>query len=97
LKKLKKLIYRNRWGIETTFRVLKQDFRIKTCSKHQSVRLMCWFFSMFFYNIWQIAKYFISTKIKAKSLFETLRFALKIKFNIEYNYEKEILSFFNLN
>ncbi len=28
--------YRNRWGIETVFRVLKQDFRIKTTSKHQS-------------------------------------------------------------
>lgn len=36
--------YRNRWGIETIFRVLKQDFRIKTCSKHQSVRLLCFTF-----------------------------------------------------
>ena len=36
--------YRNRWGIETTFRVLKKDFRIKTTSKHQSVKLMYWFF-----------------------------------------------------
>ena len=89
--------YRNRWGIETTFRVLKQDFRIKTTSKHQSVRLMCWFFSMLFYNVWQIAKFFISTNIKAKSLFETLRFALKMKFNLKYHYEKEILEFFDLN
>lgn len=89
--------YRNRWGIETTFRVLKQDFRIKTTSKHQSVRLMCWFFSMLFYNIWQIAKYFISFKIKAKSFFETIRFGFKIKFKLKYHYEKEILDFFNLN
>jgi len=89
--------YRNRWGIETTFRVLKQDFRIKTCSKHQSVRLMCFTFSMLFYNIWQIAKYFISTKIKAKSFFETLRFGFKIKFDITYQFEKEILSFFGLS
>lgn len=89
--------YRNRWGIETIFRVLKQDFRIKTTSKHQSVRLMCWFFSMLFYNIWQIAKYFISFKIKAKSFFETIRFGFKIKFNIKYHYEKEILDFFNLS
>ena len=89
--------YRNRWGIETTFRVLKQDFRIKTTSKHQSVRLMCWFFSMLFYNIWQIAKYFISMKIKAKSFFETLRFGFKIKYNLKYHYEKDILEFFNLN
>jgi len=89
--------YRNRWGIETTFRVLKQDFRIKTTSKHQSVRLMCWFFSMLFYNIWQIAKYFISTTIKAKSFFETLRFGLKIKFKLKYHYEKEILDFFDLS
>lgn len=89
--------YRNGWEIETTFRVLKQDFRIKTCSKHPSVRLMCWFFSMFFHNIWQITKYFISTKIKAKSLFETIRFGIKQKFNIKYNYENEILEFFDLN
>ena len=89
--------YRNRWGIETTFRVLKQEFRIKTTSKHQSVRLMCWFFSMFFYNLWQIAKFFISSKIKAKSFFEILRFGIKIKFKIRYKYEDEILDFFNLN
>jgi hypothetical protein len=89
--------YRNRWGIETIFRILKQDFRIKTTSKHQSVRLMCWFFAMFFYNIWQIAKYFISNTIKAKSLFETIRFGFKIKYNIKYHYEKEILKFFNLD
>lgn len=89
--------YRNRWGIETTFRVLKQDFRIKTCSKHQSVRLMCWFFSMLFYNIWQIAKFFISVTIKAKSLFETLRFGLKRKYNLKYYLEDRILKFFNLD
>jgi len=89
--------YRNRWGIETTFRVLKQDFRIKTCSKHQSVRLMCFTFSMLFYNIWQIAKFFINVKIKAKSLFETLRFGFKTKFNLTYKFEKEILDFFGLS
>jgi len=89
--------YRNRWGIETIFRVLKQDFRIKTCSKHQSVRLMCFTFSMLFYNIWQIAKYFINLKIKAKSFFETLRFGFKIKFNLKYQFEKEILDFFGLS
>jgi IS4 transposase len=89
--------YRNRWGIETTFRVLKQDFRIKTTSKHQSVRLMCWFFSMLFYNIWQIAKFFISNTIKAKSFFETLRFGLKIKFKLKYHYEEKILDFFDLS
>ncbi len=89
--------YRNRWGIETTFRVLKQDFRIKTCSKHQSVRLMCFTFSMLFYNIWQIAKYFISRKIKAKSFFETIRFGFKIKFGLKYQFEKEILDFFGLS
>lgn len=89
--------YRNRWGIETMYRVLKQDFRIKTCSKHQSVRLLCFNISMMFYNIWQIAKYFISMKIKAKSFFETLRFGFKTKFNLKYKFEKEILEFFNLN
>ena len=88
--------YRNRWGIETVFRVLKQDFRIKTASKHQSVRLMCMCFSMLFYNLWQIGKIFININIRAKSFFETLRFGLKTKFKLKYKYEKEILDFFDL-
>lgn len=89
--------YRNRWGIETVFRVLKQEFRIKTASKHQSVRLMCMCFSMIFYNLWKIAKYFINVHIKAKTFFETLRFGFKTKFGLKSKYQDEILDFFNLN
>ncbi len=88
--------YRNRWGIETIFRVIKQEFRIKTTSKHQSVRLFCLCFSMIFYNIWQIAKYFINIRIKAKSFYQTIRFGFKTKYNLTYKYEKEILEYFNL-
>ena len=86
--------YRNRWGIETVFRVLKQDFRIKTTSKHQSVRLMCMCFSMLFYNIWQISKMFINNFIKAKSFLCVIRFGFKVRFGFECMYEKEILKFF---
>lgn len=89
--------YRNRWGIETVFRVLKQDFRIKTTSKHQSVRLMCWFFSMLFYNIWQLAKYFISFQIKAKNFFNIVRFGFKKKYKLKSEFEDQILDFVNLN
>ena len=52
---------------------------------------------MLFYNIWQISKYFINVKIKAKSFFETIRFGFKAKFNLTYKYEKEILDFFDLS
>lgn len=89
--------YRNRWGIETVFRVLKQDFRIKTTSKHQSVRLMCWFFSMLFYNIWQLAKYFISFEIKAKNFFNIIRFGFKKKYELKSEFEDQILDFIGLN
>jgi hypothetical protein len=88
--------YRNRWGIETVFRVLNQQFRIKTNSKHPSVRAMCCFFSMIFYNLWQLAKCFISSEIHAKSFFETIRYGFKCKFQLKYKFEDDILKLFNL-
>lgn len=89
--------YRNRWGIETIFRVLKQDFRIKTTSRHQAVRLMCWFFSMLFYNIWQLAKYFISFDVKAKNFFNIVRYGFKRKYELKSEFEDQILDFVGLS
>ncbi len=96
--------YKERWGIETIFRVIKQEFMIKTTSKHQSVRLFEICFAMFFYNLWQCARFLILLKflpndkkkrgeICANMFMETLRFALKEKYNLKCEYEKEIIDF----
>jgi hypothetical protein len=99
--------YKKRWGIETIFRVLKQEFIIKTSSKHQSVRLFEMCFAMFFYNLWQCAKFIILSKIlpskkkkrgkiHANMFMSTLRYGFKQKFNLKCEFEDEILNFLGL-
>ena len=39
------MIYSKRWGIETTFRVLKHSFKAKTTSKNYFIRLFYFLFS----------------------------------------------------
>ncbi len=100
--------YKERWGIETIYRVIKQEFMIKTTSKHQSVRLFEMCFSMFFYNLWQCGKFLILLKflpdkrkkrivITANLFMETLRFGLKHKYRLKSDYENIILDFLGLN
>ena len=100
--------YKERWGIETIYRVIKQEFMIKTSSKHQSVRLFEMCFSMFFYNLWQCAKFLILLKflpnkrkkrgkIHASMFMETLRFGIKQKFKLKCEFEDEILIFLGLS
>jgi hypothetical protein len=43
--------YKHRWGIETTFRVCDQS-RIPSKSKHISIRLFLFIFSILLYNLW---------------------------------------------
>lgn len=99
--------YKKRWGIETIFRVLKQEFIIKTSSKHQSVRLFEMCFAMFFYNLWQCAKFIILSKllpskkkkcgkIHANMFMSTLRYGFKQRFNLKCEFEDEILNFLGL-
>lgn len=47
-------LYGKRWGIETSYRVVK-DFAPKTTSKKYIVRLFYFLFSVCFYNIWVLA------------------------------------------
>ena len=47
-------VYRERWGIETGYRVAKR-IRPFTCSKNPSVRLVLFYFTMFLYNLWVIS------------------------------------------
>lgn len=50
---LKKLAerYRERWGVETGFK-MKKYFQIKTASKKFVVRIFCFLFSVVIYNLW---------------------------------------------
>ena len=45
--------YRNRWGIETGYRV-KEEVRGKTCSQHYAVRLLFQMLSILLYNLWHL-------------------------------------------
>ena len=43
--------YKNRWGIETGYRV-HNDFQAKTTSNNYTIRLTLWLLAIFLYNIW---------------------------------------------
>ena len=54
--------YRNRWGIETGYRV-KEQVRGKTCSQQYPVRLLFQLLSIFLYNLWQLCNLILSVKL----------------------------------
>ena len=43
--------YRERWGVETGFK-MEKCFQIKTASKNFGIRLFCFLFSVVMYNLW---------------------------------------------
>ena len=49
------LLYRKRWGIETSYRVKKHSYLPKTTSKNYLVRLFYFMFSVLLYNLWILA------------------------------------------
>ena len=54
--------YRNRWGIETGYRV-KEEIRGKTCSQQYPVRLLFQLLSIFLYNLWQLCNLVLRVKL----------------------------------
>lgn len=48
-------LYSKRWGIETTYRVTKQNFLARTCSKNPIIRLFYMLLAGSLYNLWQLA------------------------------------------
>jgi len=46
------MMYGQRWGIETGYRVKKHSFRSKTTSKNYFIRLFYFLFSVLLYNLW---------------------------------------------
>jgi hypothetical protein len=49
------LLYAKRWGIETSFRVMKHSFLAKTTSKNYHIRLFYFLFAVLLYNLWILA------------------------------------------
>lgn len=64
--------YKHRWGIETTFRVCDQS-RIPSKSKHISIRLFLFIFSILLYNIWT---FFSKSKISFATFLENVLFII---------------------
>jgi putative transposase len=52
-------LYKKRWGIETSYRVINK-FRPKTTSKNYIIRLFYFFFSVCLYNLWELTNIILS-------------------------------------
>ena len=60
------ILYRKRWGIETSYRVKKLSYLPKTTSKNYLIRLFYFLFSVLFYNIWVLLCILVSLRIFGK-------------------------------
>jgi len=73
-------LYSKRWGIETSYRVLK-DLRAKTTSKNYKIRLFYFLFSIMLYNMWilvdAVLMWCLKGKIISKHLVEAKIFLSK--------------------
>lgn len=47
--------YKKRWGIETSFRMIKRTFGLWTTSDNPRLRIFYWLFSVLMYNLWILA------------------------------------------
>jgi len=47
--------FRSRWGIETSYRKLKEDFLAKSRSTRYYIRLHVFYFAVLWYNMWLAA------------------------------------------
>ena len=48
-------MYPKRWGIETAYRIKKEDYLPKTTSKDFRVRLFYFLYTVLMYNLWFLA------------------------------------------
>jgi hypothetical protein len=53
-------LYGKRWGIETGYRVLEQDFRARTTSPSYAVRLFYFLFGLALYNCWVLVNFLLA-------------------------------------
>jgi putative transposase len=62
------ILYGRRWGVETTYRVLKHTFWPKTTSKNYFIRLFYFLFSVLLYNLWVLGDVLISIEIYGQKI-----------------------------
>lgn len=59
-------MYSKRWGIETSYRLQKHQFKAKTTSKNFNLRLFLFMFSVALYNLWVLLNIVLSVEYKKK-------------------------------
>ena len=55
--------YKSRWGIETSYRQINNDFLARTTSTNYHIRLFYFLFSVCLYNLWVLVNLCVSLKI----------------------------------
>jgi len=55
--------YKFRWGIETSYRQIDNDFLARTTSRNFHIRLFYFLFSVCLYNLWVLVNLCVSLKI----------------------------------
>lgn len=82
--------YRQRWGIETAFRVFDGG-EIKTTSKNRCIRQMIYCLSALIYNLWILTKSKISKDLTFTNFFEVIIQYFREKYNIKLKFKEEII------
>lgn len=82
-------LYSKRWGIETSYRNLEQDFKPKTTSTNYNIRLFYFLFSACLYNLWVLVNICIGLliygRIKEKPIVTAKLFAVLLyRVKLEY-------------
>ena len=78
-------LYPKRWGIETSYSKMKEDFWVKTRSKNYIIRLFYFELIVLFYNLWvfvNILVYFtLFNEIKYDPIIHTMDFIKEMSNN----------------
>jgi len=56
------MLYRVRWSIETSYRVIKEHFKASTTSISDALRIFVWKLAMLFYNAWLLLRILLRDK-----------------------------------
>lgn len=60
------VLYKKRWGIETAYRQMDNDFKPRTTSKNFNLRILYFFFTVILYNLWILINICVSIKLYGK-------------------------------
>ncbi len=59
-------LYRKRWGIETSYRIVKRTFGLRTTSRDFRIRLFYFFFSVILYDLWILIDIIVQVELHNK-------------------------------